>query len=133
MCIFCKIVAGEIPTKKIYEDEKTLAFLNILNSYPGHTLVIPKKHCDNIYFADDETLAAVMATVQKVAKHYATLGFVGVNILSNNGKAAAQEVLHFHVHLVPREMQENAKGLFEYPEMSEPRDLVKEQEFFKLN
>ena len=70
MCVFCDIVTGEIPSYKIYEDEKTYAFLDIACDAYGHTLVIPKKHFENILDIDKVTLSDVMETVQKVSKHY---------------------------------------------------------------
>ena len=66
-CVFCKIIAGEIPADKVYEDADTLAFLDIRPNSPGHTLVVPKKHSENLYDMDDHHLAAVMRTAQKVA------------------------------------------------------------------
>ena len=102
-CIFCKIINGEIPAYKIYEDEKTLAFLDIADDFLGHTLVIPKKHCTNLFDADEETINAVFQTVQKVAKHYTEKCFFdGVNILNANGVCAEQSVFHLHIHIIPR-------------------------------
>ena len=69
-CIFCKIIKGEIPCYKIYEDEYTFAFLDIAGDVDGHTLVIPKKHCKNILDCDEKTLEYVMKTVQKISKHF---------------------------------------------------------------
>jgi len=94
-CIFCKIVRGELPSTKVYEDENTLAFLNIAPDRPGHTLVIPKTHCRNIFDCPPETLNQVMATVQTIAKRYKC-----VKIIQNNEKPL-QEVFHFHVHVIP--------------------------------
>ena len=102
-CIFCKIINGEIPAYKIYEDDKTLAFLDIADDFLGHTLVIPKKHCTNLFDADEETINAVFQTVQKVAKHYTEKCFFdGVNILNANGVCAEQSVFHLHIHIIPR-------------------------------
>ncbi len=102
-CIFCKIVRGEIPSYKIYEDEFTYAFLDISNDCNGHILVIPKKHCVNILDCDEETLNRVMCTVKKISHHLTTkCGFDGVNIMNANGKSAEQSVFHLHIHLLPR-------------------------------
>lgn len=107
-CIFCKIINKEIPSNVIYEDEKTFAFLDIANDFYGHTLVIPKKHCKNILDCDNDTLNAVMNTVQKISKHYINnCGFDGVNILNANGKEAEQSVFHLHIHIIPRKDNDN--------------------------
>lgn len=102
-CIFCKIIKGDIPSYKIYEDEKTYAFLDIACDCVGHTLVIPKKHCTNVLDCDEEYLAAVMNTVKKIARHYVEdCGFDGVNVINASGKAAQQSVFHLHFHIIPR-------------------------------
>ena len=102
-CIFCKIAAGEIPSFKVYEDDLVLAYLDINPFAKGHTLVIPKKHSEGLLDTDDETLAAVIRRVKKVAAHLKEkLGADGFNILQNNGEAAGQTVKHLHFHIVPR-------------------------------
>jgi len=102
-CIFCKIVKGEIPCYKIYEDEQVLAFLDIANDVVGHTLVIPKQHCTSLLDADEATMLAVAKAVQKVSLHYVhNCGFDGVNTFNCNGKEAQQSVFHLHVHVIPR-------------------------------
>ncbi len=102
-CIFCKIINGEIPCYKIYEDDFVLAFLDISNDAYGHTLVVPKKHYETIMTCDNSTLAKVMQVVKKIGNHYIdNCGFDGVNILNNNGEAANQSVKHLHIHIIPR-------------------------------
>ena len=102
-CVFCKIVRGELPCRKIYEDDDTLAFLDAAADVDGHTLVIPKKHVKNILDCDRETLGHLMDTVQKVSKFYVeSCGFFGVNLLNASGETAGQSVPHFHIHLIPR-------------------------------
>ena len=102
-CIFCKIVAGTIPSFKLYEDSLTFAFLDINPGNPGHTLIIPKAHAANLYASDDRDLAAVMATVRKVAIAVEkTVKPDGLNLLQANGPGAAQSVFHFHMHILPR-------------------------------
>ena len=101
-CIFCKIIDGDIPSNKIYEDKYTLAFLAVPGDFYGHTLVIPKVHCVNTLDASEEVLAKVMATVKKVGNHFVGLGYEGVNILNANGKASGQSVFHLHYHIIPR-------------------------------
>lgn len=112
-CIFCKIVKGEIPSYKIYEDEKVYAFLDIAKDAYGHTLVIPKKHCANLLDCDKEDLEAVIVAAQKIAKHFTEdCGFDGVNLINANGSAAEQSVFHLHLHLIPRK---NGDGLRCFP------------------
>lgn len=102
-CIFCKIVSGQIPCYKVYEDDYVLAFLDIANDVYGHTLVIPKAHCTNLLDADEQCLAKVMTAVQKVGQHYvANCGFDGFNTFNCNGKDAEQSVFHLHIHVIPR-------------------------------
>ena len=84
-CIFCKIIEGEIPCMKIYEDEYTIVFMDIAKDVDGHMLVVPKKHITNILDADEDTLHHVMDTVKKVANHCVTdCGYEGINILNAN-------------------------------------------------
>ena len=102
-CIFCKIIKGDIPSYKIYEDEYTFAFLDINPVSEGHTIVIPKKHVVNILDADEETLSHVMNTIKKISNHYVNdCGYDGVNVLNANNKAAEQSVFHLHFHIIPR-------------------------------
>ena len=102
-CLFCKIIAGEIPAFKVFEDENTFAFLDIGGDFYGHTLVVPKAHCTNILDCPPQTLSAAMATAQKIAKHYVEkCGFEGVNVFVNNNAAAQQAIMHLHIHIVPR-------------------------------
>jgi len=102
-CIFCKIVTGEIPSHKVYEDEYVYAFLDIGPIARGHTLVIPKHHCESIYDLPEADAAAVGKALVKVAKAVRqTVGCSDLNILQNNGSAAGQAVFHVHFHLIPR-------------------------------
>ena len=103
-CIFCKIIKGEIPSYKIYEDDKSYAFLDIACDSYGHTLVIPKKHCTNILDCDEEYLKATIATAQKISRHFVeNCGFEGVNVLNASGVSAQQSVFHLHMHVIPRQ------------------------------
>lgn len=102
-CIFCKIVAGQIPSTKVYEDAEILAFMDIGPIVKGHTLVIPKQHVNLVTDAPVGVLARVMSVVQKVAAaQMNALKADGVNIFQANGKAAGQVVPHLHFHVVPR-------------------------------
>jgi len=115
-CIFCKIINKEIPCYKIYEDEKTLAFLDISNDTYGHTLVVPKNHSKNILDVKEDDITAVMKTIQKVCNHYInSCGFDGINILNNNEECAEQSVFHLHFHLIPRK---NNDGLKVFPSLN---------------
>ncbi|AEF95869.1 HIT family protein [Methanotorris igneus] len=102
MCIFCKIVNKEIPAKIVYEDEDTMAFLDINPRNKGHTLVIPKKHYETLDEMPDEELAKLMKAVKKVVEILKPLNFDGYNIINNNKPAAGQEVPHVHFHIIPR-------------------------------
>ncbi len=106
-CVFCKIIAGEIPSAKVYEDERVLAFLDIAPFNFGHTLVVPKAHCHCFTEIPAEDLAAMMAAAQKlaVALMRAT-GTPAYNLLMNNGQVAGQEVPHAHLHIIPRHVDD---------------------------
>ena len=102
-CIFCKIIRGEIPSFKVFEDDKTLAFMDINPGNPGHCLAIPKFHAENIFATPDEWVAATMATTRRIARAVQiALGPYGMNIVQANGPGAKQSVMHFHVHALPR-------------------------------
>lgn len=102
-CIFCKIAAGEIPSKTIYEDEKFRVILDISPAAKGHALIIPKEHYANIYELPEELAALAMVLAKKLAIHMAEkLKCDGFNIIQNNGETAGQTVFHFHMHLIPR-------------------------------
>ncbi len=105
--IFSKIVRKEIPADIVYEDEHTLAFLDIAPNVLGHTLVIPKEPFRNIFDIDEETLARVMETVRKVAPAVRdSVGAKGVHINSNHEHEGGQEVFHLHFHIIPRHARE---------------------------
>lgn len=102
-CIFCQIIAGQIPASKVYEDEHVLAFLDISQVTKGHTLIIPKKHVRNILDMESQTAQEVFAPVPQLARALKkTTGAAGINLLNNSEEAAGQTVFHAHVHLIPR-------------------------------
>jgi len=102
-CIFCKIVAGELPATIVAEDERTLAFMDLSPATRGHALVIPREHVSDLHEIDPQDLQAVAATAQRVAARARDrLGADGVNLLQSSGAAAWQTVFHFHVHVIPR-------------------------------
>lgn len=101
--IFDRIIAGEIPAHIIYEDEHTLAFLDIAPNNPGHTLVVPKEHSRNLLDISEDSWLALMRTVRKLAPVIKeAVGAGGINIAMNNDTAAGQVVFHTHVHIIPR-------------------------------
>lgn len=109
-CIFCKIVAGEIPCFKLYEDDLTIAFMDINPGNEGHALVIPKEHWEDIYTIPSALAGATMQTVKKIAEAVnATLSPYGMNLVQANGKGAAQSVFHFHMHVLPRAKDDELK------------------------
>jgi len=102
-CIFCKIIAGEIPSSKIYEDQNSFAFLDITPINPGHTLLIPKKHSRNIFDTDDEVLKQLAPKIKKLSTAIRDgVGADGINIQINNEPIAGQVVFHIHIHIIPR-------------------------------
>ena len=107
-CIFCTIVAGEIPASKVYEDDHFLAFLDISQVTPGHTLVIPKKHARNLLEMTPDETAALFNIVSRVTKKVESATQPqGMNIISNMEEIAGQSVFHTHVHILPRYSQED--------------------------
>lgn len=102
-CLFCKIIEGEVPVAKVYEDENVYAFMDISQVTDGHTLVIPKVHTTDIYDMDEQVASEIFATVPKIAKAIKLAKKpAGLNILNNNEIMAGQSVYHFHLHLIPR-------------------------------
>ncbi|MGR3741584.1 HIT family protein [Companilactobacillus sp. DQM5] len=103
-CIFCKIIKNEIPSIVVYEDDDVKAFLDISQVTPGHTLVIPKTHVQNVFEYSDELGATIFSRIPKIAKAIKSSdkNIKGMNICQNNGKLAYQSVMHSHIHLVPR-------------------------------
>jgi histidine triad (HIT) family protein len=102
-CIFCKIVAGDLPARIVEEDERTLAFMDIAPATRGHVLVIPRAHSADLLSVAPEDLSAVALAAQRVAQSVKErLGADGVNLLSSCGAVAWQTVFHFHVHVIPR-------------------------------
>jgi histidine triad (HIT) family protein len=130
-CLFCKIIKGEIPSYKIYEDEHTYAFLDIAGDVYGHTLVVPKNHCENIFDAKSEDLTSVIKSVQKIAKHYKNIFADGVNIINCSDKSAEQSVFHLHFHIYPRKENDGIKIC---PSIDKGDiDFVKCAEILKIN
>ncbi len=102
-CIFCKIVAGELPATIVDEDERTVAFMDINPATRGHALVVPRFHAQDLLSIDPEDLCATAAAAQRLAGRMSErLGAAGVNVLNSCGAAAWQTVFHFHLHVIPR-------------------------------
>lgn len=103
MCVFCKIIDGEIPSYKVYEDDDVLAILDISQTTLGHTLVMPKKHYENVLAIPADELAKMIVKVQEVANKVVTnLNAKGFNLLVNTNEIAGQTVMHLHFHIIPR-------------------------------
>jgi histidine triad (HIT) family protein len=109
-CLFCKIIKGEIPASKVYEDENVLAFLDIHPVNSGHTLIVPKKHSEGLLDADDEVLSQMVVVTKKVAAAILrSLGYEAFNLEQNNGPIAGQVIPHLHWHIVPRRADDGLK------------------------
>jgi len=124
-CIFCKIINGEIPADKVFENNNVVAFLDIRPISPGHTLIIPKKHVESLFEVDEETLKEIMLAAQKVAKGIVgVLGLQGFNFTQNHGAVAGQIVPHLHWHIIPRKEND---GLQPWDRKVEYKDGEKEK------
>jgi len=107
-CIFCKIVSGEAPCLKVYEDEYTMVFMDIAKDVDGHMIAIPKKHVKSILDCDTDTLSRLMSSVKKISDHCTqNCGYDGVNLLNASDESAGQSVPHFHIHIIPRKHGDN--------------------------
>jgi histidine triad (HIT) family protein len=102
-CLFCKIIAGQIPAQIIAEDDRTVAFMDINPATRGHALVVPRRHTANLLEIEPDELAATALAAQRVARRASErLGADGVNLINSCGSAAWQTVFHFHIHVIPR-------------------------------
>ena len=124
-CIFCKLVARQIPATLVHEDEHTLAFMDIGQVNPGHVLVAVKKHAENIFQLDEAQAGAVFRSAAEVARAIrAAFEPQGLSVYQANGAAAGQTVLHFHIHLVPR--YEGDGMALTWPVKNPPREKLAE-------
>lgn len=106
-CIFCKIIADEIPSATVYEDDDFKVIMDIFPAAKGHTIILPKRHAVNLFELDEDSASKALLVAKKVAKAtMEALGCEGINLLQNNGEAAGQSVFHFHIHLIPRFSQD---------------------------
>jgi histidine triad (HIT) family protein len=114
-CIFCKIIKGEIPCFKVFEDDDVLAFADINPISRGHILIIPKRHIENMWEATEEELVIVMRTAKKLVHAIKdAINPDGVAVLQLNGKAVNQVVMHYHFHLIPRSKEEGKLSMTEW-------------------
>jgi histidine triad (HIT) family protein len=122
-CLFCRIVAGELPSTQVDEDERTLTFMDINPAADGHALVIPKAHARDLHDVEPDDLAACTMTAQRVAgRAVRQLGADGVNLLNCAGEVAWQTVFHFHIHVVPRFRDNQARDSLRLPWTTTPGD-----------
>lgn len=124
-CVFCKIAAGQIPATRVYEDEQTLAFMDLGQVNPGHVLVATKAHVENVFGLDEAQAAAVFRTTARVARAVReAFAPQGLTLFQANGKASLQTVMHFHIHVVPR--WESDGMSLAWPAKNPPREKLEE-------
>ncbi len=130
-CIFCKIIAGEIPSTTVYEDENFKAILDVNPAARGHVIILPKKHAANIFELEEDDAAKIFPVAAKIATALKkTYQCDGVNVLQNNGEAAGQTVFHLHVHVIPRYKGDDINIMWN---PGETTDLVAVAEEIKKN
>ncbi len=124
-CVFCKIVAGQIPSTRVHEDEHTLAFMDIGQVNPGHVLVAVRRHAANLFELDDAQAAAVARASRRIARALKeAFDPEGLSVYQANGKSAGQTVFHYHVHLLPRHPGDGME--LTWPVKNPPRALLEE-------
>jgi histidine triad (HIT) family protein len=123
-CIFCKVVAGEIPGEIVDSDDRTITVMDINPATRGHVVVIPREHAENLVAVSEQDMAATMNAARRmVARLQETIAPAGFNILSNMGRAAWQSIFHFHVHVIPR-YADDPLQLPWLPEPADPAELA---------
>ena len=124
-CIFCKLVAGQIPATRVYEDEHTLAFMDLGQVNPGHVLVAVKKHAANLFELEEAQAEAIARATVKLSRALKkTFEPAGLSVYQANGKAAGQTVFHYHVHLLPRHAGDGMELV--WPVKNPPREKLEE-------
>lgn len=133
-CIFCKIIAGEIPSNTIYEDDEFKVILDLAPAAKGHALILPKEHYADIYEIDEEVAGKAMKLAMKLAIHMTeVLGCDGFNILQNNHEVAGQTVFHFHMHLIPRYKEAKNNDILKWSEETfSPEEMAEIKEALKM-
>jgi histidine triad (HIT) family protein len=123
-CIFCKVIAGELPAEVVDSDERTMSVMDINPATRGHVVVIPRAHSENLVTVDERDLAATMAAARRlISRMNETLRPSGFNILNNMGRAAWQSIFHFHVHVIPR-YEDDPLKLPWLPQPAAPEELA---------
>lgn len=125
-CLFCRILKGEIPCFKIYEDHETLVFLDPAQDVDGHMIAIPKEHCSSILDCSEKSLKSLFKTIQVVSNHIVdNCSHNGVNLLNASGKCAGQSIHHFHMHIIPRKEHD---GIDAWPSMNNHKRTLEEMQ-----
>lgn len=133
-CLFCKIIDGSIPSTKIYEDDHVYAFTDISPVAKGHTLLIPKHHCQDLFEMPEEVARHLYAVAPKIANAIkAAFQPIGLNTINNNGAAAGQTVFHYHLHFIPRYDEKEGLGLIWQTQKYSPEQLSEVAESIKAN
>lgn len=132
-CIICKIIKGEIPSYKVYEDEKYMAFLDIHPAAPGHTMVVPKQHVGTLFQMSEGELGEIFERVKKIGWHIkeSELQPTGFNIGVNHWRAAGQEIDHLHIHIIPRWIDDGGGSVQSIVKHQDERSLEKILEMVK--
>lgn len=133
-CLFCKIIDGSIPSTKIYEDDHVYAFTDISPVAKGHTLLIPKHHCQDLFEMPEEVARNLYAVAPKIANAIkAAFQPIGLNTINNNGAAAGQTVFHYHLHFIPRYDEKEGLGLIWQTQKYSPEELAEVAGSIKAN
>lgn len=133
-CLFCKIIDGTIPSTKVYEDEHVYAFTDIAPVAKGHTLLIPKQHCQDLFEMPEDVARNLYAVAPKLANAIkAAFNPIGMNTINNNGAAAGQTVFHYHLHFIPRYDEKEGLGLIWQTQKYTPAQLTKVADSIKAN
>lgn len=124
-CVFCRIIQGELPSKKVYEDENTLIFMDIAGDVDGHLVAVPKVHCKSLLDCPPKNLRNLMDALQRVSRHLTeNCGYDGVNLLHASEESAGQSVPHLHMHLIPRKKADGIDAWPAFPGSSLPLEEV---------
>lgn len=131
-CLFCKIIKGDVPSYKVYEDENVYAFLDVANDVYGHTLVVSKKHYENLMDCPDRTLGKIISSVKKIGNHFVNdCGFEGYNVLNNSGESAEQTVMHLCFHIMPRKLGDGVKLLGAFGKQEKTLEEIAKELYFE--
>ena len=124
-CVFCRIIQGELPSRKVYEDENTLVFMDIAADVDGHLVAVPKVHCKSLLDCPPKNLHDLMDALQRVSRHLTeNCGYDGVNLLHASEESAGQSVPHLHMHLIPRKKDDGIDAWPAFPGSSLPLEEI---------